>query len=195
MSSQPPPTVVADQGSVVHENDAELLEKVLVPYKPNCRYLKSAELSVATESGGDAISSIRCAFEIPESCYIDDTGHFNAVEFNICYNQMVYYILAKSVKEGVAEPFDSWTMEQFWERQLPDMFIIDYLHSSFRRRMNGKRFWGELKIVGTSQWEGIEEGPWILIDTTCRFWEESGGKSQGKARLAIMNPPPGKFGE
>ncbi|TQE29281.1 hypothetical protein SipoB123_07675 [Streptomyces ipomoeae] len=175
---------------MVYENDAELLEKVLVPYKPNCRYLKSAELSVASEGDSEATSRIRCTFEIPESCYIDDTGHFNAVEFNICYNQMVYYILAKSVKEGVTEPFDSWTMEQFWERQLPDMFIIDYLHSSFRSRMNGKKFQGELNIAGISQWEGFEEGPWILIDTTCRFWEELGGKSQGKVRLAVRNPPP-----
>ncbi|MGW6540873.1 FcoT family thioesterase [Streptomyces sp. NPDC055051] len=40
-------------------------------------------------------------FTIPEPCYIDDTGHFNAVEFNICYNQLAYYTLAAMIRDRV----------------------------------------------------------------------------------------------
>ena len=40
-------------------------------------------------------------FSIPESCYIDDTGHFNAVEFNICYNQLAYVLFAGVIDAGL----------------------------------------------------------------------------------------------
>ena len=37
-------------------------------------------------------------------CCIDDTGHFNSVEFHICYNQTLYYTVAKSVQERLVRP-------------------------------------------------------------------------------------------
>jgi hypothetical protein len=40
---------------------------------------------------------------IPESCYIDDTGHFNAVEFNICFNQLAYVLFGKCVDAGILQ--------------------------------------------------------------------------------------------
>lgn len=169
-------------------DDEDLRRRVLIPYKPGCRYLKSAVMTLGGTADDGPTAKIRCEFEIPESCYIDDTGHFNAVEFNICYNQMLYYIVAKAVQEQALEPFASWTMDEYWERQLGDMFIIDYLHSSFRRRMRGRRFSGELELLGAAEWDGIQEGPWILVETACRFWEEAGGRCHGKVRMALLTP-------
>ena len=46
---------------------------------------------LAATKGKDAgLISAKGRFSIPDSCYIDDTGHFNAVEFNICFNQLAY---------------------------------------------------------------------------------------------------------
>ena len=84
----------------VFASDEDLLPRVLTPYKDHCRYLLTAEVSALP--GG--LSRVRSTFAIAESCYIDDTGHLNAVEVNIAYNQMMYYLVAKSVKEGLLAP-------------------------------------------------------------------------------------------
>lgn len=72
--------------SIDVNNDPSLLAQVLNPYKAHCKYLKSAQVTKEGDphDGGRVIG--RCEFSIPQSCYIDDTGHFNSVEFNICYN-------------------------------------------------------------------------------------------------------------
>jgi hypothetical protein len=75
--------------------DSAVLAVVLAPYKLNCRYL----LSVVAEYGqkGCSLASARAEFSIPESCYIASTGHFNAVEFNICYNQLAYSLMGSRI--------------------------------------------------------------------------------------------------
>ena len=117
-----------------------LLERVLTPYKDHCKYLRSA---VVTDTAGRA--SARCEFEIPESCYIDDTGHLNSVEVNICFNQMMYYLVAKSVQDGLGTGFESWTLDDFWKRQLPDILIARF-SSNFRRPVNPRAFSGEMEF-------------------------------------------------
>ena len=52
-------------------------------------------------------------FEIPESCYIDATGHLNSVEVNICYNQLLYVILAQSIASEVVPALDVFTLEHY----------------------------------------------------------------------------------
>jgi hypothetical protein len=125
---------------------------------------------------------------IGESCYIDDTGHFNAVEFNICYNQLIYYLIAKSVKEGLVPALRSWTLDDFWRAQLPDILITEF-RSRFKRTMRGKRFFGSVSLADVVR---VDQSAWskplIVLHTTCRFWDEPGGLSVGKVTIAIQNP-------
>src|SRR5882724_11344285 len=73
-----------------------LVADILKPYRPHARYLRSAQITHFRDKAAEGIAAnkglVTAAgrFSIPESCYIDDTGHFNAVEFNICYNQLAY---------------------------------------------------------------------------------------------------------
>ncbi|WP_333767328.1 FcoT family thioesterase [Streptomyces sp. IBSBF 2435] len=176
-TASPPPAV--------HPTDEPLLARVLRVYKPSCQYLKSAAV---TTDGGLTVAT--CEFAIPAPFYIDDTGHFNAVEFNLCYNQMMYYAVAKSVKEGLMAPFAHWTMDDYWQRQLPDFLIVDF-HSSFSKGVKVARFHGEIAFrkvresAGGRNWQ-----PMIVADTTCRYWDDEGGRSQGEVRMVIVNPPP-----
>ena len=62
------------------------LADILKPYRAHARYLRSAEIThfrnpAAPRDGTSAASLLTGTgrFSIPESCYIDDTGHFNAV--------------------------------------------------------------------------------------------------------------------
>ena len=109
--------------------DEELLARALRPYKQNCRYLKAMTISV-----DDSDSHVQGLAElaIGESCYIDDTGHLNAVEVNIAYNQMLYYLIATSVRQRLVGVFADWSMAEFWRRQLPDILITRLL-TRFRR--------------------------------------------------------------
>ncbi|NGO66861.1 FcoT family thioesterase [Streptomyces boncukensis] len=173
-----------------YEHDQALLDQVLRVYKPHTRYLNSTAVTAKgdpQDEGG--MVRLRGAFDIPESCYIDETGHFNAVEFNLCFNQMYYFIVAKSVKEGLLRAFGDWSMEDFWKRQLPDMFIVDF-RSTFRRHMHGRHFWGELDIVKAQQRDG-GNGRMILLNTQCRYGEAEKAACHGEVRLALKSPAAG----
>jgi hypothetical protein len=174
---------VPSAGAVSLDTDNALLDDVLLPYKENCRYLKTALVERDDDERG---LSVYCTFEIPESCYIEDTGHFNAVEFNICYNQMAYYLIAKAVQESLIEPFTAWSMADYWERQLPDILIADF-QSKFRRPIHSGAFAGSLRFGKVLQRKG--ERPLIIIGTECEFSDSSGGRAEGVVKLAITNPP------
>ncbi|MFF9146012.1 FcoT family thioesterase [Streptomyces sp. NPDC014861] len=166
-------------------DDGLLLERVLTPYKPHCRYLRRASLHPGGADGRPLTGS--GVFTIPEPCYIDDTGHFNAVEFNICYNQLAYYTLAAMIRDRVHGPFSEWTMNDYWVRQLPHILILD-MHSRFQRAMRSDDFRGEVELVSAREQSG-RSGPLVLVDTLCRFRDEHGGRCEGKVRVAVTNPP------
>jgi hypothetical protein len=167
-----------------YANDPELLSQVLRPYRAHCQYLKTAVLEVAQNQ----MPTVAGDLGIGESCYIDDTGHFNAVEFNICYNQLIYYLIAKSVKERLVPALRSWTLDDFWRAQLPDILITEF-RSRFKRTMRGKRFFGSVSLADVVR---VDQSAWskplIVLHTTCRFWDEPGGLSVGKVTVAIQNP-------
>ncbi|GHA45802.1 hypothetical protein GCM10010372_51990 [Streptomyces tauricus] len=179
----------ADPG-LRYPTDEDLLAQVLRPYRAkNCEYLKSAVVGVDSGPDGQPGVGAACTFRIPESCYIDDTGHFNSVEFNICYNQMFYYLIAKSVRERVLEPFARWTMDDFWARQLGDILITDF-RSTFRRPMGARLFHGEIEVADVAEWDGSDiRDALVVIRTKCRYWDDRGGDSHGEVTVAILNPP------
>lgn len=174
-----------------YPNDPALLTRVLKPYRAkNCEYLKSITVTADGDPDDNSTVSAKSEFEIPESCYIDDTGHFNSVEFNICYNQMAYYVIAKSVKERLMRPFSQWSMDDFWHRQLNDILITDF-RSAFRTQMRGRLFQGEIDVVDIAAWDGSDvRDPLVVLRTKCRYWDEHGGDSRGEVSAAITNPPP-----
>jgi hypothetical protein len=171
-----------------YPSDDELLSRVMRPYKSkNCVYLKEAHVQVRDKDQDQVTAT--CQFEIPESCYIDDTGHFNSVEFNICYNQMAYYLVAKCVKDRVISPFSEWSLDDFWTRQLGDILITDF-RSAFRTQMRGRFFQGELEMTEVISWEASDiRDPLVVIRSRCRYWDEFGGDSHGEVSIAITNPP------
>jgi hypothetical protein len=184
--------------ALVHQparpTDRELLDGVLRPYRPHCRYLKSATVTAAGDPADGGRLGMTGEFEIPESCYIDDTGHFNSVEFNICYNQMFYYLAAAAVADRLARPFSGWTMADFWRRQLSDFLIVDF-RSTFRRAISCRRFSGELTVVDIVDWTGSDgREPFTLVRTECRYADDRGGRCRGEVRLAVTGSAAGPAG-
>ncbi|MFI6408172.1 FcoT family thioesterase [Streptomyces sp. NPDC050548] len=168
-----------------YPTDEELLARVLVPYKAHCKYLKSA---LVTAGAGAGLASAHCEFAIPESCYIDDTGHLNSVEANIAYNQMMYYLVAKSVQQGLLTGFETWTLDDFWRHQLPDILIARFA-GTFRRPVNPRAFHGELAFRSVTRRAPGDGSPFLHAETSYRYWDADGGRSDGEATLAFVNIP------
>ncbi|MGM9381721.1 (2E)-enoyl-ACP glycyltransferase [Streptomyces antibioticus] len=169
----------------VYPTDEELLTGVLAPYKPHCTYLKSADVTPLP----DGLARAQAVFAIQESCYIDDTGHLNSVEVNIAYNQLMYYLVAKSVRERLLTGFEDWTLEDFWRHQLPDILIARF-SSSFRRPVDPRDFTGEMEFRSvTRRAPGGSGGPFLHARTAFRFQDARGGRCDGEVTLAFVNVP------
>jgi hypothetical protein len=162
-------------------DDPDLRERVLACYKPHCRYLRSATSAVA-----DGRIRLTAAFEIPMSCYIDDTGHLNTVEVNICYNQMLYLAIATSVQKSISPVFDTWSMQDFWRRQLPAIMIVRF-QSTSTRPLNARHFSGEFQVDHVAARRlRPDAGPLVSLGTSFRYWNDGGVGCQGTVSVAIV---------
>lgn len=98
----------------------------------------------------------------------------------------MYYLVAKSVKEGLGDEFSSWTMADYWRRQLPDI-LIARLSSSFRRSINPRAFHGEMEFRFLSRKAPAGGKPFLMAVTSHRYWDDDGGLCDGEVTLAITN--------
>jgi hypothetical protein len=165
--------------------------EILKPYRQNATYLKSAEITgvndkaaIAPGTADHKLISGKGRFSIPESCYIDDTGHFNAVEFNICYNQLAYVLFAGCINAGLmhkvrAGVFDVPSMTEFKRQQLPAMMIVA-LESRYFKPLDSKDFTAELTINKIS----AVGNAWFFF-TTITFSDSEGVKAKGSVTLAF----------
>jgi hypothetical protein len=172
-------------------SDAFVAE-ILKPYRAYAKYLKSAEITqfskVAMQDGtaDESLVTGTGRFSIPESCYIDDTGHFNAVEFNICYNQLAYVVFGKCVEAGL--------MHQLWRvnvaipsfadykrHQLPAMLIVRVDGVRFFKPMKSDDFRGELSIDRMTLL-----GQAGFFFTSITFSDCEGVKAKGNVVLAFQ---------
>ncbi|ATB37755.1 hypothetical protein CYFUS_003180 [Cystobacter fuscus] len=159
----------------------ELLELVLAPYLPPCRYMKHANVVPAAS---DTTLALRGDFVIPSSCYIDSTGHFNAVEANICVNQLGYLMFAWSLVEAKTHPFAAtvgpFDLRAFREKQLPNMWILS-LQTSFRRAIDPRGF------QGTIEWTEVtrKRADLLMLSMSFRFSDGANGQAEGKVLFAV----------
>ncbi|HEV2783515.1 MAG TPA: FcoT family thioesterase [Actinophytocola sp.] len=162
-------------------DDPQLLERVLQPYKPHCRYLTSSSMTVR-----NGLASARGEFQVDSAESILDTGKLDAMEFSICYEQLVRYLIAKSIKERAVPALAGWATDDYWVRQLPEMLIVRF-NSAFRSPIDSSSFGGEVDLVSFT--ESAVRRPVLLAETTCRFWDGRGGRADGEILLALLDSP------
>ena len=155
--------------------------RVLTPYFEHSRYLKKAWFQQSTSQDPQSLI-MNGEFSIPESCYIDDTGHFNAVEYNICFNQICYVHLAHCIKNNLIAELSEYDMDKFFEKQLPNVLIAK-LTSSYQSQLNAKHFYGTYGINTIKKTSKC-----TFIKTYCHFHDDANGKSTGEVTLAILPP-------
>ncbi|GAB1537958.1 fatty acyl CoA thioesterase FcoT [Scytonema sp. NUACC21] len=173
----------------IDEVNQNLLEIFLEPYKQDCKYLKKAQFQYLetnnlldrSKSSHQNSWSIKADFSIPESCYIADTGHFNSVEFNICYNQLFYVMIAYLLEKKLLDVMKDWNLETYKRRQLSDFLIVKF-SSIFKKPINSNNFQGILSINKYSA-----RGDLIMLKTSCTFFDRNDGWSEGDVTIAILN--------
>jgi hypothetical protein len=181
-------TAMPDPGPGTPISDL-LRARVLLPYRPNARYVLRAQLTHGgngTSPHPDAPASWlridgECGFAAP--CYIDATGHLNAVEVNITYNQLLYLGLAEAVRQQLLPELRHWSLEDFFRAQLPDVLIASY-DAAFRRPMRSENYAGWFQIVGT---RCIPSKSLLLLPTRAHFHDAHGGECTVNATIAIVN--------
>ncbi|OYP36085.1 FcoT family thioesterase [Rhodopirellula sp. MGV] len=165
----------------VSDIDDAFLRQVLKPYRPSCQYLKRVHVGFETECTRtwDSIVAIG-EFEIDRSCYIDDTGHFNAVEFNICYNQLAYVLLATCVRESLLPALDDYTLDGFFKKQLSN-YLIASIQSHYHSELNPRDFVGEVRLLSARRRSRLS-----ILKTACRFQDQQQGRSDGEVKLVVL---------
>lgn len=163
---------------------AALLERVMRPYAgKGCIYLERASVDVH-----DCLAVGSGQFSIAESCYIDDTGHFNAVEFNISYNQLFYYTLAACIQDNVLPQFSGWTLEDYWPRQLPNI-LIHRMSTNYSRPIDPRSYRAGMTITDIGFRHRSRAV--VTVETHIEFSDDKGGRATGDVSVAIIDPPAG----
>jgi hypothetical protein len=160
----------------------DLLARVLEPYAcKGSRYLIDARYR-ATEDSVLAHGN----FSIRDSSYIRSTGHFNAVEWVLCFNQLAYSAFAPAILNGEIAALRGWSIEDYFNYQLPSM-LIKNTASRFKRPINAHKFSARLLC---KDFEVIERS-WRYLKVPCavEFWDEQGGAAYGDVELAALNIP------
>jgi hypothetical protein len=124
------------------------LQEILKPYKDHCRYLKNAKLNTITQKNSTNVFVAEGQFSIPQSCYISFTNHFNSVEFNICFNQLAYFLLYECIKHQHLSQLRNWTVDDFFRNQLNTMLILKF-ESEFPKMITASNFNGFLEITNS----------------------------------------------
>jgi hypothetical protein len=183
----------ASEPSAATELSREFIARILRPYKPHCRYVLAARVTgaqaapasaapVATRSRSDG--SVLCTIEselaIPESCYIDDTGHLNTVEVNICYNQMLYLLLAQGIAQRLIPALDDMDLAHFERRYLPDV-LIHRIQGSFKRVIDRRSFTGRMSFTSA-----LRAKKFSLIECRARFVDAHDGLANFDVDVAFV---------
>jgi hypothetical protein len=173
------------------------LSNILAPYQPTgTDYLRAAKVvqGVLDSPPGEKeapIITTEGRYAIPSSCYIQSTGHFNAVEFLICYNQLAYATFGHLIAEDILAKLPDGrvsaacqielkrlSISLFLTKQLSSMFILK-ASTRFKRVINASSFLCRLSVDSIFYRHGT-----LFTNTHCEFSDEHGGGADGSVLLA-----------
>ena len=138
----------------------EILDTMLKPYYPKCRYLKKAEIDFPT---------MYSKLSIPETFYGAASGHFNATEMMMCLNQMCYVFFAKSFEDGLVKSAGKISLDEFVRHQMGDCYVAKLNNIKFRAEINPDDFVGEMSLKKSPR-----RGNTVFVTTDFSFYYSKG---------------------
>lgn len=170
-------------------DDPEFREQVLACYKPHCRYVQSFTCTRSTPEptaekslAATTVVTGRCQLSVPEPCYINATGHLNAVDVGICFNQTLYLTLGTSVQHRWLPDFYQWSVTDFFIHQLPDVLIAETT-ARFFAPLSPHSFSAVFQILAITR---VPSGT-VWLDTAMECVDNQGGRCIMTANVAVVN--------
>ncbi len=116
----------------------ERVDKVVILYKPNYRYLKDAEIDFPTARG---------RFQLGETEYCETLQHLTDVEAQLCLNQLSCVFFGQEIIEKRWGSLEDLTFDQYLELRKENMFITES-HKKFHRETNPRYpFYGQIQLM------------------------------------------------
>ena len=153
----------------------EVLDTILDAYYPECRYLQSAEFDEASAPNYDMYSK----FVIPKTFYGEGSGHFNATEMMMCYNQMSYVFFTELFERGAVDQAGVITLDEFVEEQM-NCLIAKMDNIRFKAPINPRDFSGKITLG-----KRRAKGKMGFAETEFSFYDDNGGNASGIATLVL----------
>lgn len=120
----------------------DIINKALVTYiAKNTRYITHAKVSKK-----DNIITLKAQFTINESCYLSPgSGHFNAVEAIMCFNQMIYVALLGGIEQKMFDFYQGITPDEF-NLHRRKVYLLEFDKIKFKKQIDNHSFNGFLNI-------------------------------------------------
>ena len=113
----------------------QTLDGVLDYYREECRFLKEAKLEYPEATA---------RFQIPSPFYLRegiDTGHLNAIDLIICYNQLTLSLLAEISRRKLDTELPKFTIPE-----LSTLLIVSMSNVKFNEPIDPKEFQGKIRL-------------------------------------------------
>ena len=148
------------------------LQEMLSIYVPECKYLKKVELDFPEARG---------RFSIPHPFYCMKTGHFNAIELILCYNQLGYTLIAEWFDQGAIKSVNRIHLKDYKKLQAENTYIARIDNLRFSKPIDATDFHGNIIIKKTLRLKDT-----VFFSTEFKFWDENKGKAKGNALSAVV---------
>lgn len=90
-------------------------------------------------------------------------------------------MLVQCIYEKLLWPFFNWSLDEFWQHQLPNMLIANY-SVSFRKPIRSEKFYGKIEIKKNF----TTKKDTIFLSTDFTFTDDTNGLAKGNALCAIL---------
>ena len=123
------------------------IQRILSNYRTV--FVKESFISHSKQNGGITLWS---KLGIDNPWYCNDTGHMNAVELNLAFNQMVYVSIYYGISYSLIPQLNKFpvALENYMDKAWPD-FLITKIESQFVKPIHVSDFSGALRIKNITQ--------------------------------------------
>lgn len=120
----------------------EIINKALKTYiAKNTRYIIDAQIDKTDNS-----INLTANFSIKESCYLSPaSGHFNAVEALMCFNQMLYVALLGGIQEKMFPFYEHITPDEFNQHRRK-VYLLEFEKIKFKKQIRNESFHGRIEV-------------------------------------------------
>lgn len=161
------------------EMNNESIQEILSPYWTP--FVQNATLVQTDEYIG-----LNSRLGVAKPWYCDSTGHLNAVELNLAFNQMMYITIGEAITAELITELSDYDRRIFLKKYWPD-FLITKVESEFKAPLHVDAFSAALRITKIKR---SRQHLWFQLDLTAapghQDWPEPGLNSHAYAKMTLV---------